>query len=182
MDPRGGVSAGSRTSAVRNGNRKRKKPGGPKPRPDKPDQSPTACVATVSRAQLLLLRGATRTFEDAIDGIDLLLQASAVRVVLLHRHQARAQHNGEHEWFITMAGAKTGRDLALSLLVANAVESLWDVARRCYTGRGGSIRQISRSVVETVIYQLLMNSRNVLSAVTMEMTKLIEGARGYRGA
>jgi hypothetical protein len=90
-------------------------------------------------------------------------------------HKARRpgpKKDGEREWFITMAGAKTERDLALSLLVANAIESLWDVARRRYTGRGGAIRQIRKSVVETVIYRLLMRSRNVLSAVTMEMPKL----------
>lgn len=155
-------------------------------------------------------------FEDAVDGIELLLQECCRRllsesflynaikhglstialddetqfatrspdgeVVVGHRgpmfaymHKARRpgpKKDGEREWFITMAGAKTERDLALSLLVANAVESLWDVARRRYTGRGGSIRQIRKSVVETVIYGLLMKSRNVLSAVTMEMPKL----------
>jgi hypothetical protein len=81
---------------------------------------------------------------------------------------------GEREWFLTMAGAKTERDLALSLLIANAVESLWDVARRRYTGKGGSIRHIRRSIVETVMYDLLMQSLNVVSAVSMEMPKLKE--------
>jgi hypothetical protein len=157
-----------------------------------------------------------KDFEDAIDGIDLLLQECCRRqlsesflynaikhglstialdeetqfartlpngeIVVGHRgpmfaymHKARRpgpKKDGEREWFITMAGAKTERDLALSLLVANAIESLWDVARRRYTGRGGAIRQIRKSVVETVIYRLLMQSRNVLSTVTMEMPKL----------
>ena len=119
-----------------------------------------------------------KDFEDAIDGIDLLLQECCRRlvselflynaikhglstialdeetqfartlpngaIVVGHRgpmfaymHKARRpgpKKDGEREWFITMAGAKTERDLALSLLVANAIESLWDAARRRYTG------------------------------------------------
>lgn len=157
-------------------------------------------------------------FEDAIDGIDLLLRECCSRllsesflynaikhglstialdeetqfartlpdgeVVVGHKgpmfaymHKARRpgpKKDGEREWFVTMAGTKTERDLALSLLVANAIESLWDVARRRYTGRGGTIRYISKSVVETAIYQLLMKSRNVLSEVTMEMPKRLD--------
>ena len=110
-----------------------------------------------------------KDFEDAIDGIDLLLQECCRRllsesflynaikhglstialdeeaqfartlpngeIVVGHRgpmfaymHKARRpgpKKDGEREWFITMAGAKTERDLALSLLVANAIESLW---------------------------------------------------------
>lgn len=157
-------------------------------------------------------------FEDAIDGIGLLLQECCRRLlsesflynaikhglstisldestqiaqrsndgetVVGHRgpmfvymHKPRRpgpREQGGREWFITMDGAKTDRDLALSLLVANAIESLWAVARRRYTGRAGSIRQISKSVVERAIYGLLMQSLNVLSSVTMEMPKLMD--------
>jgi hypothetical protein len=55
------------------------------------------------------------------------------------------------EWLISMAGAKTERDLALAIFVAKAIDSLWDAARRRLTGRSGSIRHIKRSVVEMAI-------------------------------
>jgi hypothetical protein len=71
-----------------------------------------------------------------------------------------------------MKGASTERDLALSILMARAVESLWDVARRRYTGESGWIRHIKRPVVELVIYGLLTDSLNVVNTMTLEMPKI----------
>jgi len=154
-------------------------------------------------------------FDDAIDGLDLLLRECGGRLlsesflynsikhglstvalddsteisvrpaggdrVVGHRgplfaymHKRRQPGAGAEsgEWFISMAGVKTEIDLALSLLVARAVESLWDVARRRHTGKSGSIRHIKRSVVETVIYGLLSESLNIVNTITMEMPRL----------
>ena len=58
------------------------------------------------------------------------------------------------------------------MLVARAIESLWDVARRRYTGKSGSIRHMRRSSVETAIYGPLSQSLNVVSTRTMEMPRL----------
>ncbi|ORW02654.1 hypothetical protein AWC15_06620 [Mycobacterium lacus] len=90
----------------------------------------------------------------------------------MHRRRRPGDAGGGREWFISMTGATTPSDLALSILVARAVESLWDVARRRYTGKSGSIRHIRRSVVELAIYGLLRDSLNIVNTVTMEMPKL----------
>lgn len=158
----------------------------------------------------------TEQFEDAVDGMDLLLSECAKRILsesflynsikhglstialdestqignqpdggelvvahtgpmlaYMHRQRRPGQKaSGEREWFMSMAGAKPERDLGLSILVARAVESLWDVARRKYTGKGGNIRYIKRSSVELVIYGLLEESKNILNTLSMEMPKL----------
>jgi hypothetical protein len=81
----------------------------------------------------------------------------------MHRWRQPGANRGAGEWFVSMKGASTERDLGLSILMARAVESLWDVARRRYTGKSGWIRHIKKSVVELVIYGLLMDSLNVVS-------------------
>ena len=154
-------------------------------------------------------------FEDAIDGLDLLLRECAERLLsesflynsikhglstialdesteianrsldgkkvvghrgpmfaYMHKPRGPGGKTSDREWFISLAGAKTDRDLALSVLVARAIDSLWDVARRRHTSKSGSIRRIKRSVVETAIYGLLSQSLNIVSTVTMEMPKL----------
>jgi hypothetical protein len=154
-------------------------------------------------------------FEDAVDGVDLLLRDCGERLLsesylynsikhglstialddsteiavnprdgdkvvghrgplfaYMHKRRRPGAGPGDGEWFISMAGVKTETDLALSLLAARAIESLWDVARRRYTGKTGSIRHIKRTVVETVIYGLLSESLNIINAITMEMPRL----------
>jgi hypothetical protein len=92
----------------------------------------------------------------------------------MHRWRQPGANRGAGEWFVSMTGASTERDLGLSILMARAVESLWDVARRRYTGKSGWIRHIKKSVVELVIYGLLMDSLNVVNTMTLEMPRLKE--------
>ncbi len=157
----------------------------------------------------------TEQFEDAVDGLELLLTVCGRRILseaflynaikhglsaisldeatrigrrlpngetvighkgsmfaYMHKPRRPGDKDPNRQWFISMSGAKTEQDLALTLLAANAIESLWDVARRRYTGRSGSIRYISRAVVETVVHGLQMQSMNIVNTVTMEMPKL----------
>jgi hypothetical protein len=155
-------------------------------------------------------------FEDGLDGLALLLEQCAERLlsesflynsikhglstialdesteisnrspdgkpVVAHRgpllaymHKARrpgVKSGVGGEWFISLAAATTDRDLALAVLIAKAIESLWDVARRRYTGKSGQIRHIRRVTVETAIYGLLSQSGNILDTITLEMPRL----------
>ncbi|ANE80997.1 hypothetical protein A7U43_18395 [Mycobacterium adipatum] len=90
----------------------------------------------------------------------------------MHKARYPGAPKGGPEWFMSMAGVKTEQDLALAILVARAVESLWDVARRKYTGKSGSIRQMKKSTAELAIYGVLTESPNVIGTITMEMPKL----------
>jgi hypothetical protein len=153
-------------------------------------------------------------FEDAVDGLDLLMRESAERLLsesflynaikhglstvaladdtqiaitpdggdrivghtgplfaYMHKPPWPGAKNGP-QWFMSMTAVKTERDLALAVLIARAVESLWDVGRRRLTGKGGSICQVKKSVVELAIYALQMETLNVVHTITMEMPKL----------
>jgi hypothetical protein len=90
----------------------------------------------------------------------------------MHRWRQPGANRDVGEWFVSMKGASTERDLGLAILMARAVESLWDVASRRYTGKSGWIRHIKKSVVELVIYGLLMDSLNVVNTMTLEMPRL----------
>ncbi|SKU21678.1 hypothetical protein [Mycobacteroides abscessus] len=155
-------------------------------------------------------------FEDAIDGLDLLLRHCAGRLLdesylynsikhglstisllddvkwavtppdggetvvgyngpmfaYMHKQRFPNAPKGEREWFVSMTGATSEQDLALTLMLAKAVESLWDVAARRYTGRSGSVRHIKKRSVELIIYGMLCDSLNIVDTITMEMPKL----------
>jgi hypothetical protein len=156
----------------------------------------------------------TEDFEDALDGLELLMRESAERLLsesflynaikhglstvaladdtqiamkpnggdrvvghtgplfaYMHKPPWPGAKNGP-QWFMSMTAVKTERDLALAVLVARAVESLWDVGRRRLTGKSGSICQIKKSVVELAIYALQLETLNVVHTITMEMPKL----------
>ena len=68
--------------------------------------------------------------------------------------------------------SKQRYELTLTLLAARAVGSLWNVATRRYTGRGGSIYHIKRSAVEMATYGLICESENVLNTMTLQLAKL----------
>lgn len=70
-----------------------------------------------------------------------------------------------------MAEERTERDLALALLAARAIESLWDVARRRYTGASGTVRYIPSAVVRLLTDGLLLESLNILRSITIELPK-----------
>ncbi|TXH25665.1 MAG: hypothetical protein E6R06_08615 [Mycobacterium sp.] len=90
-----------------------------------------------------------------------------------YMHRARRPGDtGNGEWFVSMTGATTESDLALAVLIGKAVESLWDVGRRRYTGKSGSINYIRRSTVETMVYGLRCTSLNVVETFTFEMPRL----------
>lgn len=92
-----------------------------------------------------------------------------------YMHKARRHGDtSNNEWFVSMTGATTESDLALAVMVAKAVESLWNVGRRRLTGKSGSIFYIRRFAVEAVIYGLRCQSLNVVETFTFEMPRLNE--------
>jgi len=58
----------------------------------------------------------------------------------VHKPRSPGDKSGG-EWFVSMTGAKTEVDLSLAILIARAVESLWAVGRRRFTGKSGAIRR-----------------------------------------
>jgi hypothetical protein len=79
----------------------------------------------------------------------------------------------EHDpkWFHSSEDSNPGRDLAVSLLIVDAVDSLWAVARRRYAGASGSITYVNSAQVEMAIYGMTMIAGNRLKRLTSEMIK-----------
>ena len=59
--------------------------------------------------------------------------------VYLHRKLHPIATKQDRQWHFTMADTNPERDLAVSVLISRAIDSLWDVARRRYTGASGII-------------------------------------------
>jgi hypothetical protein len=111
-------------------------------------------------------------FAARAEGKEAVVGHTGPMFAYMHKRRRPGQKVSDREWFVSMTGAKPEQDLGLSVLIAKAVESLWDVARRRYTGKSGSIRHIRRSAVEMIIYGLLTQSLNIVNTVALEMPKL----------
>jgi hypothetical protein len=92
--------------------------------------------------------------------------------VYLHKGLRPGDNEMRSDWFASMKGVQTETQLTLTLLVARAVSSLWDVAKRRYTGESGSIYHLKRSAVELAIYAMVRESKNMLNTLTLQLVKL----------
>jgi hypothetical protein len=154
-------------------------------------------------------------FEDAIDGLDLLLTDCANRVLgdsflynavkhgvtavgvdddeakiaftsddgkqtilhqgpvhfYLHKNESPDAPKGRPQWFYSSDDPNPGRDLMLSVLIVNAANSLWAVARRRYTGASGAIVYMNLAEVEFAVYGMIMIAGNRLKRLTSELIK-----------
>jgi hypothetical protein len=90
----------------------------------------------------------------------------------LHKAVSPAAPKNSPQWFYSCDDSNPGRDLAVSVLIVNAANSLWAVARRRYTGASGAIVYINRAEVEMVIYGATMIAGNLLKRLTSELVKL----------
>jgi len=64
------------------------------------------------------------------------------------------------------------RDLSVAVLITKALDSLWDVTRRRYTGASGSITYINKAAVQMAIYGTTMQAMNLLKRLISELIKL----------
>jgi hypothetical protein len=162
------------------------------------------------------IRLSNNEFDDAIDGLDLLLVDCANRLLgdsflynavkqgvtavgvdddeaqiawMSHDGQRTTLHEGpvhvylhkkafpdsaknDPQWFYSIDNPNPSRDLSVSVLITKALGSLWDVARRRYTGASGSITYITKAAVEMAIYRTTMLAMNRLARMTSELIKL----------
>lgn len=167
-------------------------------------------------------------FEDAVDGLEMLLADCANRVlgdafvynavkhgvsavavdddeakvawqpingepvvlhqgpthVYLHKSAYPNAPKTEPHWWLTMEDANPGRELAVSVLITRALDSLWDVARRRYLGTSGAINYVSKAAVEMAVYATTMQAMNHLKRAVHELIKLepdgTVGGTGHR--
>lgn len=92
--------------------------------------------------------------------------------VYLHKKASPNAAKDEAHWWLSMEDANPGRELAVSVLVTKALDSLWDVARRRYLGESGTINYISKATVEMAVYGTTMQANNHLKRMVHELIKL----------
>ncbi|WP_179273328.1 MULTISPECIES: hypothetical protein [unclassified Rhodococcus (in: high G+C Gram-positive bacteria)] len=99
--------------------------------------------------------------------------SSGAMLTYLHKQEKPGATSGP-EWFVSATGSLPDQGLAVAVLIQRAVGSLWDVARRRYTGASGSITIFSTKVLIDAIYAAVNESLNVVRTISFELPKRAE--------
>lgn len=83
---------------------------------------------------------------------------------------------GGTEWWMSMTHTLPDQDIEVSLLIQQAVSSLWDVARRRYTGQSGEVSIIATRAVRDAMHGPVFGKGHHVRTVTHELVK--KGADG----
>jgi hypothetical protein len=89
----------------------------------------------------------------------------------IHKKEFPAAPDDGPKWFHSCEDSNPGSELSVSLLISDALDSLWAVARRRYTGASGSITYANKAQVEMSVYGMTMIAGNRLRRLTSEMIK-----------
>lgn len=89
----------------------------------------------------------------------------------LHKNRLPGVKNEPVQWFVSATGTLPDQDLAVSLLIQRAIESLWNVARRRYLAQQGQILVLTTNEVELCIYGPVQGSLNVVRTFIYELPK-----------
>ncbi|KAF0963859.1 hypothetical protein MLGJGCBP_03009 [Rhodococcus sp. T7] len=84
----------------------------------------------------------------------------------LHKPERPGSRSGP-EWFVSATGTLPDQDLGVALLIQRAVSSLWDVARRRYTGQSGSISVFSPTMILDTVNGPVQNSLNIVRTISL---------------
>jgi hypothetical protein len=92
--------------------------------------------------------------------------------VYLHQKAFPNAPKSEPEWHYSADDANPARELSVAILISQAIDSLWAVARRRYMGVSGSIMYVPLAAVQRVIYLMTMVSMNKMARLTGELIKI----------
>ncbi|QSE87547.1 hypothetical protein JWS13_02430 (plasmid) [Rhodococcus pseudokoreensis] len=112
----------------------------------------------------------TRFEVEPPGGGDRIPISSGSMLTYLHKPERPGSRSGP-EWFVSATGTLPDQDLGVALLIQRAVSSLWDVARRRYTGQSGSISVFSPAMILDSVYGPVQNSLNIVRTISFELPK-----------
>jgi hypothetical protein len=92
--------------------------------------------------------------------------------VYLHRKLSPTANASEGQWFISLDDPNPERDLAVTSLITYAIDALWDVARRRYMGKAGSVWYIARGSIELALYAPVEAAANLIRRIAHELIKV----------
>lgn len=91
--------------------------------------------------------------------------------IYLHQRLNPAAAPSQHQWFVSIDDSNPDRDLSVTYVITQAIESLWAVARRRYIGKPGSVWCLNLSAVQLVIYGPVDRAMKAMRRMSTELTK-----------
>lgn len=88
----------------------------------------------------------------------------------LHKPRSPGTKGGT-EWFVSMTLTLPDQDIEVSFLIQQAVSSLWNVARRRYTGQAGEVSIISTRAVRDAMHGPVFEAGHPVRTTTHELAK-----------
>lgn len=77
--------------------------------------------------------------------------ASGSQLTYLHKPETPGAKGGT-EWWVSLTHTLPDQDIETAFLIQRAVSSLWNVARRRYTGQAGEVSIVAAGAVRDAIY------------------------------
>ena len=112
----------------------------------------------------------TRMVFTPPDGGDPIQLAAGSQLTYLHKPETPGAKGGP-EWWVSLTHTLSDQDIEVSLLIQRAVSSLWNVARRRYTGQAGEVSIVAARAVRDAIYGPIAAEGSVVRTMSHELTK-----------
>lgn len=112
----------------------------------------------------------TRMVFTPPDGGNPIQLASGSQLTYLHRPETPGAKGGP-EWWVSLTHTLPDQDIEVALLIQRAVSSLWNVARRRYTGQAGEVTIAAARVMRDAIYGPIAAKGSVIRTLSHELTK-----------
>ena len=96
--------------------------------------------------------------------------ASGSQFAYLHRPQTPGAKDGT-EWWVSLTHTLPDQDIEVSLLIQRAVSSLWNVARRRYTGQAGEVWLAPARAMRDAIHGPVAETGSIVRTLTHELVK-----------
>lgn len=112
----------------------------------------------------------TRMAVTPPDGGTPIQLASGSQLTYLHKPETPGA-KGRPEWWVSLTHTLPDQDIEVSFLIQRAVSSLWNVARRRYTGQPGEVTIVAAGAVRDAIYSPIAAEGSVIRTMSHELTK-----------
>jgi hypothetical protein len=112
----------------------------------------------------------TRMVVTPPDGGTPIQLASGSQLTYLHKPETPGAKGGP-EWWVSLTHTLPDQDIEVSFLIQRSVSSLWNVARRRYTGQEGEVTIVAARAVRDAIYGPIAAEGSVIRTMSHELTK-----------
>lgn len=104
------------------------------------------------------------------DGGDPIHLSAGSQLTYLHKPETPGAKGGP-EWWVSLTHTLPDQDIETAFLIQRAVSSLWNVARRRYTGKAGEVSIVAADAVRDAMYGPIAAAGSVIRTLSHELTK-----------